>query len=212
MALFQTVHQLFPQGNEVEIRFGRIVGGQFSSRLTFLQFAKIYTNLKSKYSDRMTHVHQMDYIKGNHRLTVTSDGKETLLKKSKRVKQDFQAKGLAFDVRVSACTEELFPISADLRVSAMDSPDMVREKDRATFQMDGFAIDVTVVNVHHAKGVVKGDEEIAVTSYEVEIEIFKDESIEEAVSMIFLFLKWIGETSETEIGVHSFVKYLNYLK
>lgn len=207
MALFQTVHELFPQGNEVEIRFGRIVGGQFSSSLTFLQFAKIYTNLKTKYPDRMKHVHQMDYLKGNHRLSVTSDGKETLIKKSKRVKQDFQAKGLAFDVRVSACTEESFPVSADLRASAMGSPDMVREKDRATFLMDDFAIDVTVVNVHHAKGVVKGDEEIPATTYEVEIEIFKDSAIEEAVSMIFLFLKWIGETTQGEMNVNHFVKY-----
>lgn len=208
MALINTTRDLFGQGNEVEIRLGRVVGGNFVSSLTFLTFAKIYTTLKGKYPESITYHHQFDYIKGNHRLSVFSRGEETLLKKHRRAKHDFQGKGLPFDVRASACQEEIFSVTADLRASATGNPDMVREKDRATFSLDGFHIDATVAKTHrHKEGRVQGDEEVPDVTYEIEIEIENKEATEEALSMLLLFLKWIGESSSgSSPGLHDFVK------
>lgn len=197
-SLSASASQVWSHGNEIEFRLGRIIGGSFVAGLTSLQFAKILVKMRSKYGDKMDLIHQVDHIKGNHRLSVFGNGKEALISKSKRVKHDYQGKGLAFDVRVSATTEEVFPICADLRVPILESPDMVREKDRARFKMDGFFVDMTVTSNVFSKGVVSGDTELPNIGYEVEVEITDKRSIDEAAGYIMMFLKWIGESNGSE--------------
>lgn len=194
-SMLSMAETMYEDGKEFEMRIGRIVGGRFCPGLSFLTFAKLYTTTKNKYSARVSQSHMIDYIKGRDRLTVYDDGTEALISKKDRVTRDFQGKGITFDVRLSSCLEEPYGIVNDIRVSHMDNPDMVREKDRATVSFDGFHIDFTVVTLLHTKQVFSGDQEKESVTYEVEIEVESKEALEEAQTHLYSFMKLLGDGS-----------------
>ena len=194
--IIQATEALFPLGNETEIRFGRIICGSFSAGLSFLQFAKLLEHIKAEHEPE--HIYQMDFVKDKRRLSVHFENqvvaKEEYISKGKRNKQDFQGAGLPVDIRVCSMTETMIPFSDAVRHEMRDSPDLIREKDRARFHFDGFQIDMTVVNTTKGKAKApEGDKETPSTTFEVEIEIQNKDSIDEAVSWVTRIIKILGE-------------------
>ena len=188
--IIQATNELFPLGNETEIRLGRIINGSFSAGVPFLQFAKTLQFLKSLSDPVM--IHQVDVIKGNRRLSVESSGREVYIQKGRRTTRDFYGSGLPTDVRVCSMTETMIPFSDAVRHEMRTDLDLVREKDRARFLFDHFQIDLTVVNTKASKPVF-GDQESPRTTYEIELEIHDRDGIDEAVLWMIKLFQSLGE-------------------
>lgn len=199
MSVSQTINQfLHRRGphDEVEIRLGKQRINHFCSGVHFRHFAKCLEHMQETYPHGKK-TNTVDYQKGRTRLTVRS-GKETCIEKRRVEVNTFQGMCGPFDIRVALSTETPRALGYEEKVELTTCPDMIREKDRITYDFDGFQIDMTVAIVHVDNKFKASDldKEEADVTYEIEIEIRDSAKTREAFQWVYTLSNIIERSAE----------------
>ena len=151
---------------EIEARLGYFtleddgsLNQPFDSDIGQEWFRKIYTALESGGFSRENTV-STDYFLGSMRMSVSSDGSRSAIRKKTMEHSNFTYENSPFDIRISFSQEEPINVKEFNKASKNQNP-TIRKKTRTTFQTNHWKYDLTRVESEN-NGVVEARHEVEI--------------------------------------------------